>query len=143
MPHYIMTNLDKPQIRHAIGTAQLRLAFLEEKRTFQWYEIRPFIGQTAVGDLWVLAPSEDISTKEFDVQRKVYDEIVWQIGQFRDPDAKNTLVQVFFAENPSEYTRKSEECAKTTFKVPLADLDDKSKRPPPPEEDLLADFAGQ
>ena len=105
MTHYIMTNLDKPQIRHAIGTAQLRLAFLVEKRTFQWYEIRPFIGQTAVGDLWVLAPSEDISTKEFDVQRKVYDEIVWQIGQFRDPDAKNTLVQVFFAENPSEYTR--------------------------------------
>ena len=143
MTHHIMTNLDKPQIELAIETAKLRLTFQEKERHSQWYEVRPFAGETAAGDIWVLAPQEDIRNRDFEAQRKIYDKIVRQIGQFRDPDAKNIIVQVFFADDPHEYTKKSEECAKGTFKVSLTDLHDKSKRPPSPEEDLLANFPGR
>ena len=138
-----MTNLDKPQIEFAIEKAKRRLPFQEEERLSPWYEIRPFISETVAGDIWVLTPQEDIRHRNFEVQRKIYDEIVWQIRQFRDPDAKNIIVQVFFADSPHDYTRKSEECAKGTFKVSLADLRDKSKRPLSPEEDLLANFPGR
>lgn len=135
-----MTNLDKPQIELALETAKLRLTFQEEKRLSQWYEVRPFVGETAASDIWVLAPQEDIRNRDFEAQRKIYDEIVQQIGQFRDSDAKNIIVQVFFADGPYEYAKKSEECLKATFKVSLADRHNKSKRPPSPEEDLLANF---
>ncbi len=138
-----MTNLDKPQIDLAIQIAKHRLTFREGERPSQWYEIRPFVGETAAGDIWVLAPQEDIQNRDFQVQRKIYDEIVRQIGQFRDPDAKNIIVQVFFADGPNEYTNKAEECAKGTFKVSLADLHDTSKRPLSLEEDVLANFPGR
>ena len=143
MTHHIMTNLDKPQIERAIATAKLRLSVQEEERLSLWYEIRPFVSETAAGDIWVLVPHEDISKKDFRVQRKIYDEIVWQIRQFRDPDAKNIIVQVFFASDSHEYAKKSEDCAKGTFNASLADLHDKSKRPPSPEEDVLANFPGR
>ena len=135
-----MTNLDRPQINLAIKTAKQRLTFREEEQPSQWYELRPFVGETAVGDIWVLAPQEDIRNRDFTLQRKIYDEIVRQIEHFRDLDAKNIIVQVFFAGDPNEYAKKAEECAKETFKVSLADLHDKSKRPPSPEEDVLANF---
>ncbi len=143
MTHHIMTNLDKPQIELAIKTAKLRLTFQEKERHSQWYEVRPFVGETAAGDIWVLAPQEDIRNRDFEAQRKIYDEIVRQIAQFRDPDAKNIIVQVFFADDPHGYTKKSAECAKGTFKVSLTDLHDNSKRPPSREEDLLANFPGR
>ena len=143
MTHHIMTNLDKPQIGLAIEIAKRRLTFREEERPSQWYGIRPFVGETAAGDIWVLAPQEDIRNRDFEVQRKIYDEIVRQIEHFRDHDAKNIIVQVFFASDPNEYTKEAEECAKGTFKVSLADLHDKSKRPPSLEEDVLANFPGR
>ena len=142
MTHYIMTNLDKPQIELAIETAKLRLMFQEKERLSQWYEVRPFVGETVAGDIWVLVPQEHIRNRDFAVQREIYDEIVRQIGQFRDTDAKNIIVQVFFADDPHEYKKKSEDCAKGTFKVSLTDLHDESKKPPSSEEDLLANFPG-
>lgn len=143
MTHHIMTNLDKPQIQLAIEIAKQRLTFRGEEGPSQWYDIKPFVAETAAGDIWVLAPREEIRNRDFNVQRKIYDAIVRQIGHFRDPDAENIIVQVFFSDDLNEYPNKADECAKGTFKVSLADLHDTSKRPPPPQEDVLADFPGR